>query len=201
MLQGVAGYGPDAIGELAVAVDGPGDELPPSRVDVRQRDRILIGGGRSGPEAIARAHACGVAAVVAGAVPAAGLRAMYGEDVSAHGDPSRDDLPTVLCLLGFGTASLPASIFAPLVALAGARAAVHTASARLFVFAPASAFTVTAHAPSLALVADWGAVRPLDGPAALSGDVTFPSEIGAPAVGTPDGPIPAANVIAFDQSR
>lgn len=201
MLQGVAGYGPDAIGELALAVDGPGDELPPSRVDVRQRDRILIGGGRSGPEAIARAHACGVAAVVAGAVPAAGLRVVYGDGVSAHGGVSRDDVPTVLCLLGFGSGPLPASIFGPLAALAGTRAAVHTASARLFVFAPATAFTLDAHTPSLALVADWGAVRPLDGPAALSGDVSFPSELAAPAVGTPDGPIPAANVIAFGAPR
>lgn len=201
MLQGVAGYGPDAIGELALAVDAPGDELLPSRVDVRQRERILVGGGRAGPEAIARAHACGVAAVVAGAVPAAGLRVMFGDDVSAHGESSRDDLPTVLCLLGFGSAPLPAAMFAPLAALAGVRAAVHTASARLFVFAPANAVRVDAKAPSLALVADWGAVRPLDGPAALSGDVSFPSEIAAPAVGTPDGPIPAANVLAYGDSR
>jgi hypothetical protein len=202
MLQGVAGYGPDAIGELSLAVDGPGDELPPSRVDVRQRDRILIGGGRSGPEAITRAHACGVAAVVAGAVPAAGLRVVFGDDVSAHGGPSREDLPTVLCLLGFGSGPLPKPIFAPLAALAGQRAAVHTASARLFVFAPVTALKIDAYDPSLALVADWGAVRPLDGPAALSGDdVSFPSEIAAPAVGTPDGPIPAANVLAFGASR
>ncbi len=201
MLQGIAGYGPDAIGELALAVDGAGDELAPLRVDVRQRGRILIGGGRSGAEAITRAHACGVAAVVAGAVPAAGLRVVYGDSVSAHGDPSRDDVPTVLCLLGFGSAAVPVSIFAPFAALDGARAAVHTASARLFVFASETAFRVEAHAPSLALVADWGAVRPVDGPAALSGDVAFPSEISAPAVGTPDGPIPAANVIAFGGPR
>jgi len=200
-LQGVAGYGPDAIGELAVAVDGPGDELAPSRVDVRQRDRILIGGGRSGPEAITRAHACGVAAIVAGAVPAAGLRVVYGDDVSAHGDASRDDVPTVLCLLGFGNGPLPASIFAPLVAMAGARAAVHTASARLFVFAQPSTVQVDPITPSLALAADWGAVRPLDGAAALSGDVSFPSEITTPAVRTPDGPIPAANVLLFSADR
>jgi hypothetical protein len=200
-LQGVAGYGPDAIGELAVAVDGPGDELPPSRVDVRQRDRILVGGGRSGPEAIARAHACGVAAVVAGAVPAAGLRVMYGDDVSAHGDPTRGDVPTVLCLLGFGSGPLPVSIFAPLVALAGARASIHTASARLFAFAPPDACAVDLRMPALALVADWAAVRPLDWPAALSGEIAFPSEIAAPAVGTPDGRIPAANVLPFSADR
>ncbi len=200
-LQGVAGYGPDAVGELAVAVDGPADELLPSRIDVRQRERILIGGGRSGAEAIARAHACGVAAVVAGAVPAAGLRVVFGDEVSAHGGASRGDVPTVLCLLGFGSGPLPAGVFAPLAAFAGARAAVHTTSARLFVFAPERSVAGTQLPSSIALAADWGAVRPLDGPAAPSGEITFPSEISAPAVGTPNGPIPAANVVTFTADR
>jgi hypothetical protein len=200
-LQGVAGYGPDAVGELAVAVDGPADELQPSRVDVRQRERILVGGGRSGAEAITRAHACGVAAVVAGAVPAAGLRVVFGDDVSAHGDASRGDVPTVLCLVGFGAAHLPTAIFEPLAAFAGMRAAIHTASARLFVFAPSTAIRVDALEPSLALVADWGAVRPLDGPATLTGDVVFASEISSRAVQMADGPIPAANVLTYGAPR
>ena len=196
-LQGVAAYGPDAVGELALAVDRPTDEMQPSRIDVRQRERILIGGARASAECIARAHACGVAAVVAGAVPAGGLRVVFGAEVSAHGSPSRDDLPTVLCLLGFGHAPLPPQLFAPLAAVAGTRAAVHTASARLFVFAPADAMTVSTPPPSLALVGDWGALRPLDGPASSTDALTFPSEITAPAVLTPDGPIPAANVRAL----
>src|SRR4029077_13223986 len=45
--------------------------------------------------------------------------------------------PTVLCLRGFGSAVLPRAVFEPFVALAGARAAIHTASARLFVFSTA----------------------------------------------------------------
>lgn len=200
-LQGVAAYGPDAVGELALGVDGPADELQPSRIDVRQRERILIGGGRSGAEAIARAHACGVAAVVAGAVPAGGLRVVFGDGVSAHGAPSRADAPTVLCLLGFGSTQIPEALYAPLLAFAGARAAIHTASARLFVFAPSNTVELASVTPSLALVADWAAVRPLDGRATLSDDTTFPSEWRAPAVVTADGPIPAANVLPLGALR
>src|SRR5690349_2127382 len=162
-LQGVAAYGPDAIGDLALLADGPSDEIVPSRIDVTQRDRILVGGGRSGPEAIARAHACGVAAVVAGAVPAAGLRAIFGDDVSAHGQVLRGDAPTVLCLAGFGTSALPESLYSTLRVFAGSRAATHTASARLFVFAASEAAAIPATSPSLALSTDWGAVRALDG--------------------------------------
>jgi len=163
-LQGVAAYGPDAIGDLAMLADGPSDEVVPSRIDVTLRDRILVGGGRSGPEAIARAHACGVAAVVAGAVPAAGLRAIFGDDVGAHGQVLRADAPTVLCLAGFGTSALPESLYSPLRVFAGSRAAVHTASARLFVFASADAAAVTSTASPLALSADWGSVRAVEGP-------------------------------------
>jgi hypothetical protein len=200
-LQGVAAYGRDAVGELALAVGGPNEELQPSRIDTRLRDRILIGGGRSGAEAITRAHACGVAAVVAGAVPAAGLRVVFGEEASAQSTPLRGDVPTVLCLVGFGSAQLPPAIFEPLASLAGARAAVHTASARLFVFAGPSAIEATRSSPSIALLADWGAVRPLDGPAAQAEEVTFPSEVVAPAVRITEGAVPVANVRAFDSPR
>jgi hypothetical protein len=200
-LQGVAGYGPDAIGEIALAVDAPGAELHPSRIDVRLRDRILIGGARATAESITRAHACGVAAVVAGAAPAGGLRVVYGDEATASGATTGPEAPTVLCLIGFGTAPLPREVFAPLVALAGARAAVHTTSARLFVFAPETAGDFAQNAPSLALSDDWLGARPLDEKLALAGVTRFASEIEAESVATKDGPVPVANVLAFDAPR
>jgi hypothetical protein len=193
-LQGVAAYGPDAFGELTLAVDTASGEIQPSRIDTRQRDRILIGGGRSAAEAIARSHACGAAAVVAGAVPASGLRVLFGDDTGAHPRPVRGDAPTVLCLLGFGNAPLPAQLFEPLAELAGTRAAIHVASARLFVFAPRDAIKPAAQAPSLALVNDWSSLRPLEGAVTLGDETLFASEIAARAVLTAQGPIPAANV-------
>ncbi|HEV8229167.1 MAG TPA: hypothetical protein VGQ86_04335 [Candidatus Limnocylindria bacterium] len=200
-LQGVAAYGPDAIGEIALAVDAPVDELQPSRIDVRLRDRILIGGARSTAEAITRAHACGVAAIVAGAVPAAGLRVVYGDEIGAAGARAASDAPTVLCLMGFGVAPLPPEVFLPLVALVGTRAAVHTSSARLFVFAPESAGDFASGTPSLALSDDWLSVRPIAEELTLAGAARFASEVEADAVTTRDGPVPVANVLAFDAPR
>ncbi|HUQ42453.1 MAG TPA: hypothetical protein VM052_08125 [Candidatus Limnocylindrales bacterium] len=198
-LQGLAGYGADAIGELGLAVDGPSDELLPARVDVRQRERILFGGGRSSAEAIARAHACGVAGIVAGAVPAGGLRVVFGDGVGAHGLPARGDAPTVLCLLGFGHAPLPSQLFQPLAAFAGQRASIHTATARLFVFAPAdfASATVAPRPASLALQNDWGGLRPVEGAASVTAETSFPSEVVGPAVVTDEGAVPAANVRAL----
>jgi len=200
-LQGVAAYGPDAIGEIALAVDSPVSELPPSRIDVRLRDRILIAGARATAESITRAHACGVAALVAGAAPAGGLRVVYGDAATASGATTGPEAPTVLCLIGFGTASLPRQVFLPLVALAGARAAVHTASARLFVFAPENAGDFAQDAPSLALSDDWLGARPMDEHLSLAGVTRFASEIEADAVASNDGPVPVANVLAFDAPR
>ena len=160
-LQGIAAYGPDARGELALAVDGPAEPLSPPRVDVRLRDRILVGGARIAAEAITRAHACGVAGLVAGAAPAGGLRVVYGDDVDARGRQTFDDRPTVLCLLGFGTGPLPAEVWDPLVALAGERASIHTASARLFVLAAADRVRAPDTVPLIALAADHASVRPV----------------------------------------
>src|SRR5207237_1817108 len=84
-LGGVAAYGPDAFGELALGVDAPTDALSPARVDVRMHDKILVGGARIAAEAITRAHACGVAGLVARAAAAGGLRAVYGADGTASG--------------------------------------------------------------------------------------------------------------------
>jgi hypothetical protein len=160
-LQGVAAYGPDAIGELTLGVDGPDADLAPTRIDVRLSGRIIVGGARISAEVITRAHACGVAGLVAGGVPPAGLRVVYGDAVTASGSPSRDDRPTVLCVLGFGSAVLPRAVFEPFAAVRGARAAIHTASARLFVFSTADIGRSATPPPDVALGGERSAARPL----------------------------------------
>lgn len=200
-LGGIAAYGPDAIGELYVGIDAPMDELPPARIDVRLRDKIVVGGTRVAAEAITRAHACGVSGLVAGGVPASGLRVVYGADVGAHSRSAEDDRPTVLCLIGFGSASLPLAVHRGLVALSGSRAAIHTASGRLIVFAPADAVVDRGEAPELILAADFGAVRPLEGASIFAGPLRFPSEVEADAIDTGDGLVPAANILPLDAPR
>ena len=152
--QGAAAYGPDAIGELTLGVDGPNADLAAARIDVRLGGRIIVGGARVSAEVITRAHACGAAGLVAGGVPPAGLRVVYGDAVTASGSPSRDDRPTVLCLMGFGSGALPQAVYEPFAALAGARAAIHTASARLFVFSTADIGRSETLSPEVGLTED-----------------------------------------------
>lgn len=200
-LGGVAAYGPDAFGELALGVDSPTDELLPSRVDIRMRDKILIGGARVAAEAITRGHACAVAGMVAGAVPAGGLRVVYGDEVTASGGPTVEDRPTVLCLQGFGNGALPVEVYVPLVAFSGQRAAIHVATARLFVFAPATELETALDAPALVLSGDHGSVRPLEGEVHLTGLTRFASDIFCEGLATKDGIVPVPNVRPYDAAR
>lgn len=199
-LGGVAAYGPDAFGELALGVDAPTDELAPARVDVKQSDKILVGGARIAAEVITRAHACGVAGLVAGAAPAGGLRVVYGEEVTASGGATVEDRPTVLCLLGFGNGPLPTEIYLPFVAFSGQRAALHVGSARLFVFAPEALLDAT-DAPPLVLAGDFGGVRPLEGETSLTGITRFPSDTYCEGLATKDGVVPVPNVLPYDAPR
>ena len=200
-LGGIAAYGPDAFGEIALGVDAPTDELSPSRVDVRMHDKILIGGARIAAEAITRAHACAVAGLVAGAAPAGGLRVVYGDEVTASGSPTVEDRPTVLCLQGFGSGPLPREVYVPLVAFSGHRAAIHVASARLFVFAPAVALGSGLDAPALVLSGDYGSVRPLEGEMSLTGLTRFASDVFCEGLATKDGVVPVSNVLPYDAAR
>ena len=200
-LGGIAAYGPDAYGELALGVDAPTDELSPSRIDVRMHDKILVGGARIAAEAITRAHACAVAGLVAGAAPAGGLRVVFGEEVTASGGPTVEDRPTILCLQGFGNGPLPREVWVALVAFSGHRAAIHVASARLFVFAPATLLEASLDAPALVLAGDYGSVRPLEGETSLTGLTRFASDVYCEGLATKDGVVPVPNVLPYDAPR
>jgi hypothetical protein len=53
--------------------------------------------------------------------------------------------------MGFGSAGLPPAVYDPFAALAGARAAIHTASARLFVFSTADIGRAATPTPDVAV--------------------------------------------------
>ena len=99
---------PTPIGELSLAVDAPNDELHPSRIDVRHarphphRRRARDGGSRS------RAHTPAASRRSSPARrPPPASRVVYGDAATASGATTGPDAPTVLCLIGFGSAPLP----------------------------------------------------------------------------------------------
>lgn len=132
-LEGLAAFGPDRVGALALAVHRADEELAPARLDVSVAGAILVGGSRASGEAVTRAHAVGARGVVAASASFRGLRAAYGDGASAFGFPTVDDVPTLLVLAGFGAAPFPEPLLGRLAPLGGSRAGIHVRAARLYV--------------------------------------------------------------------
>lgn len=138
-LQGLAAFGPSQSGTLAFAVQRAEEEIAPGRLDVSLSGRILVGGAQVVGEALTRGHAVGVRGIVAAAASFRALLPIYGQDATAWGLPTLEDVPTVLVLGAFGSAPFPAELFDALRGLDGARASIEVPSARLFVLAPEDA--------------------------------------------------------------
>jgi hypothetical protein len=69
-LAGVGGTGPAVRGHISVMVPDPTAVLDPSSIDADAAGRILVGGSWASAEAISRARAVGVAAIVVGGLHA-----------------------------------------------------------------------------------------------------------------------------------
>ena len=121
--------------------------------------------------------------------------------MTASGGPTLEDRPTVLCLMGFGIGPLPTEIYLPFVAFSGHRAAIHVASARLFVFAPEATLDSSLDAPALVLSGDFGGVKALDGETSLTGLTRFASDALCDGLMTKDGVVPVPNVLPYDAPR
>jgi hypothetical protein len=64
--------------------------------------------------------------------------------------------------MGFGSAVLPRAVYEPFGALAGARAAIHTGSARLFVFSTANIGRAETRSPDVVMGEGPAAYAPVD---------------------------------------
>src|SRR3989449_4304799 len=106
-LQGAAAFGPNAIGELTLGVDAPDADLPPGRIDMRLGGRIIIGGAQISAEVITRAHACGVAGLVAGGGAPPGLPGVFGGAAAARGGPRPRRPAARLCVGGVRAGAPP----------------------------------------------------------------------------------------------
>ena len=102
LVQGIFGVGGEAWGELAVAVEGPGDELTPYRLGPQHSGKVVVGGCHVSFDALARARALGVAAVVVGGFDDGDLRQLLGRDLGVAVTGSEEIGITLVLTEGFG---------------------------------------------------------------------------------------------------
>ena len=102
LLQGIFGVGGETWGAISVAVDSPDGELTPGRLRPEHRGHLVVGGAFATHDALMRARALGVAAVVVGGLDDLDLRRLLGRDLGVAITGSEDLGLTLVLTEGFG---------------------------------------------------------------------------------------------------
>jgi len=128
LLQGIFGVGGETWGTVAVAVDGPDAELTPVRLRPEHRGHVVIGGAHVTYDALMRARALGVAAVVVGGLDDLDLRRLLGRDLGVAITGSEELGFTLVLTEGFGRIRMADRAWELLAARAGRLASVSGAT-------------------------------------------------------------------------
>ena len=128
LLQGIFGVGGETFGEIALAVNGPDEELTPGRFLKAHRGRVVVGGSYVSHAALMRAREYGVAAVVVGGFDDQDLRELLGYDLGVAVTGSEELGFTLVLTEGFGRIRMADRSWRLLAAHAGSPASVSGAT-------------------------------------------------------------------------
>jgi hypothetical protein len=132
-VEAQVGWGRPAVGRIVIAVESPDAEVPASRIDVSAAGAILVVGARLDMEAMSRARAIGVAAVISGGVASRHLRQLYSSEARQQAALHAAAPFALLALAGYGRVSIPRHLWDLLVSADGRPAGVHAASRTLLI--------------------------------------------------------------------
>jgi hypothetical protein len=147
-LDGVVGWGRPSYGRIAVAVDAPEVELAASRIDVGAAGTILVAGSRVDVEALSRARALGVAAVITGGVASRDLRQLTLSEARQQASLHAAAPFALLALGAYGRAPIPRHLWDLLRAADGRLAGIVPGSRTLAIDGdPAPLFEAVSRPP------------------------------------------------------
>jgi hypothetical protein len=127
-VQGIFGIGGEAIGEMAVVADGPGEVLQPARIDESHKDKVILGGSLVTMDALRRAQEVGVRAIIVGGIGDADLRTILGYDLGVAITGSEEIGLTVVVTEGFGEMAMAERTFELLKSREGMKTSVSGAT-------------------------------------------------------------------------
>jgi hypothetical protein len=127
------GWGRPTVGRIVIAVDRPDAELQTSKIDVGAAGAILVVGARVDIEALSRARAIGVAAVITGGVASRDLRQMSSSEARQSAALHAAAPFGLVALGGFGRAPIPSHLWDLLVAADGRQAGLLPGSRMLII--------------------------------------------------------------------
>ena len=123
-VAGQVGWGRPSAGRVVIAADGPDSEVQASRIDVAASGAILVVGARIDVEAMSRARAIGVAAVVSGGVASRDLRQLAESEIRQQAALHAAAPFGLIALSGYGRMPIPRHLWDLLVAAEGRPAGI-----------------------------------------------------------------------------
>ncbi len=127
------GWGRPSSGRIVIAVDGPDAEIQTSSIDVTASGAILVVGARVDTEAMSRARAIGVAAVISGGVASRDLRRLVSSEARQQAALRAAAPFGLLALGGYGRVPIPQHQWDLLVAAEGRSAGILADSRTLII--------------------------------------------------------------------
>jgi hypothetical protein len=180
-VPGQVAWGRPTAGHLVIAADAPDAETRATTIDVSAAGAVLVVGSHIDIEAISKARAIGVAAIISGSVAGRDMRQLAESELRQQAALHGVSPFAFLALGGYGRAAIPRHLWDLLVAADGRPAGVMPES-RLLVISgdPASLLDAAARAPGTVRVVG-GERRDQEGHlVGLSGPRRWPGGIYAP---------------------
>lgn len=128
LIQGIFGVGGETYGRLEICSASPQDDLLPEHLTPALRGAVVVGGRRVTGETLRRAMELGVAAIIAGGLDDADLRALLGYDLGVAVTGSEKLGITVIITEGFGAIDMAQRTFGLLKEHAGQEVSVNGAT-------------------------------------------------------------------------
>ncbi len=127
-IQGIFGVGGEAVGELVIAVDTPGDILTAERIQPTYKDKIIVGGAFVQHDVIDKAKKVGVRGIIVGGFDDEDLKKLLGYDLGVAITGSEDIGITLIITEGFGQIQMAQRTFELLKSRSGAKTSINGAT-------------------------------------------------------------------------
>jgi hypothetical protein len=132
-IEGLIGWGRPAGGRLVIAASGPDAETRASGIDVTVAGAILVVGARIDIEALSRARALGVGAIIVGGIGGRDMRQLEESEARRQAALHAAAPFAMLVMGGYGRTAIPGHVWDMLVAADGRPAGVLPSTRTLIV--------------------------------------------------------------------
>lgn len=127
-IQGIFGVGGETVGELAIAVDNPGDVLTSDRIQPVHKDKVIVGGSFIQHDVIDKAKKIGVRGIIVGGFDDKDLKKLLGYDLGVAITGSENIGITLIITEGFGQIQMAQRTFDLLKFRSGAKTSINGAT-------------------------------------------------------------------------